>query len=84
MNCIVGFVSCFCEFPGLPLQHGTRQQGWFTSGTLRKEFSNLTALFILSLGRMLISKRTGKEEYTSSLGQRRAKMNNLVHLSPLI
>ena len=28
---------------------GTRQQGWYTSGTLRKQFPNLTVQFILSL-----------------------------------
>ena len=33
----------------MPWQHGTRQQGWYTSGTLRKEFPNLTVHFILSL-----------------------------------
>ena len=48
MDCTVGFASCFCELVALAMQHGTRQQGWYFSGTLRKQFSNLTVQFILS------------------------------------
>ena len=49
MNCTVGFVICFCEFPSLSWQHGTRQQGWYISGTQREHSLNLTVQFILSL-----------------------------------
>ena len=35
--------------PSLPWWYGSRQQGWHTSGTLRKQFPNLTVQFILSL-----------------------------------
>ena len=33
----------------MPWQHDTRQQGWYFSGTLRKQFPNLIVQFILSL-----------------------------------
>ena len=33
----------------MPWQLGTRRQGWYTSGTLRKLFPNLTVQLILSL-----------------------------------
>ena len=39
----------FVSSPSLPWQHGTRQQGWHTGGTLRKQSPNLTVQFILSL-----------------------------------
>ena len=40
----------FLSSPSLPWQPGTRQQGWYISGGLRKQFPNLTLQFILSLG----------------------------------
>ena len=50
MNCTVGFVSCFLCIPLASFgKNGTRQQGWYISGTLRKQFPNLTVQFILSL-----------------------------------
>ena len=50
MNCTVGFVWCFLRVPlACPWQHGTGQQGWHTSGTLRKQFPNLTGQLMLSL-----------------------------------
>ena len=50
--------SRFCKLflwvsPRLPWQHGTRQQGLYISGTLRKQFPNLTAQFILFLSSCL-------------------------------
>ena len=51
MNRRVGLVNCYlpCSLPcSLPWQHGERQQGWYTSGTLGKQFPNLTTQFILS------------------------------------
>ena len=45
MNCPVGFVNWFfLSSPSLPRHHGTRQQGWYINGTLRKHFPNLTRL----------------------------------------
>ena len=35
MNCGDGFVNLFASSPSSPWQHGTRQQGWHNSGTLR-------------------------------------------------
>ena len=39
----------FVSSPSLPWQHGTRQQSWYTSGILRKQFPNLTVQLISSL-----------------------------------
>ena len=50
MSCTICFVSWFfVNSPRLPSQHGTRQQGWYISGILIKQFLNLTVEFILSL-----------------------------------
>ena len=50
MNCFWDFVTWFfLSSPSLPWQPGTRQQGWYIRGTLRKQFPNLTVQFILSL-----------------------------------
>ena len=36
----VGFVNHFLGYsPALPWQQESRQQGWYTSGTLRKQFT---------------------------------------------
>ena len=53
-NCTVGYVNSFVISPSLPWQHGTRQQGWYMSGTMRKQFLNLTIQFILSLSIRLV------------------------------
>ena len=40
MNCTVRFSKQFSESsPCLPGQQGTGQQGWYASGTLRKQFT---------------------------------------------
>ena len=43
----------FLSSPCLPWQPGRRQQGWYISGALRKQFPNLTVQFILSLSSFL-------------------------------
>ena len=48
MNCTVRFGKQFSESsPCLPGQQGTGQQGWYASGTLRKQFTKPTVQFIL-------------------------------------
>ena len=48
MNCTVRFGKQFSESsPCLPGQQGTGQQGWYASGTLRKQFTKPTVKFIL-------------------------------------
>ena len=51
--------------PSLPWQYGTGQQGWYTSGTLRKQFPDLTVQFILSLSTALVS-ACGTDSNTAS------------------
>ena len=40
--------TVFASSPNFPWQQSTRQQGWYSSGTLRKQFPNLTVQIILS------------------------------------
>ena len=48
MNCTVRFGKQFSESsPCLPGQQGTGQQGWYASGTLRKQFTKPIVQFIL-------------------------------------
>ena len=56
MNCTVCFVNCFLL--ALPRQHGTRQQGCYISGTLKKQFPNLNVHFILSLSMFSLASLT--------------------------
>ena len=49
MNSGIGFKDCFARVPLACLgtwQHGTRQQGWYTSGTLKKKLIKPTTQFI--------------------------------------
>ena len=56
MNCTVRFGKQFSESsPCLPGQQGTGQQGWYASGTLRKQFTKPTVEFILGPSRHLSS-----------------------------
>ena len=53
MNCIVRFGNDYSETsPCLPWQRETGQQGWFTRGTLRKQFTKPTVQFILGRSRI--------------------------------
>ena len=48
MKCRSGWLTV-CLSPSSPWQGGIRQQGWYTTETLIKQFPNLTVQFILSL-----------------------------------
>ena len=56
MNCTVRFGKQFSESsPCLPGQQGTGQQGWYASGTCRKQFTKPTVQFILGSSIVLIN-----------------------------
>ena len=58
MNCTVRFGKQFSESsPCLPGQQGTGQQGWYASGTLRKQFTKPTVQFILGRSILLIQSK---------------------------
>ena len=62
MNCTVRFGKQFSESsPCLPGQQGTGQQGWYASGTLRKQFTKPTVQFIL--GRSMCDITRGADLY---------------------
>ena len=61
-SCTVGFVKCFSP-PSLALQYVTRQKNWYTKGTVRKQFPNLTVQFILSLSTTLLTGRNDVKEW---------------------
>ena len=63
MNRTVGFVRFFVTSSSLPWQLELRQQDWYISGTLRKQFPNLTVQFILSLRRLNITRTRGHFKY---------------------
>ena len=88
MNCTVRFGKQFSESsPCLPGQQGTGQQGWYASGTLRKQFTKPTVQFILGRSKWMPPKgmrlRSQHPTIKSGLGAKRRSAAMLVGVACL-
>lgn len=87
MKCRVGYENFFYEFPSWLWKHGIRQQGWCTSGALRKQFQKLTVKchlkFIWNMFHAFVSfnLKTDKRSKITNTNQFRLPLVSFAHFN---